>query len=158
MRTQSLPEDILPDDNWLYGYKSDIELEMGKTRATRDANERERQSTDGEPRFLRCGVCRPTPLTERAIQIKLARKIHDKRRSKKNLEGLWSISPRFKYYQSEPNYVYHKRTGRRNRDAEEQWHCQIWHITRTADTVESFYRSTWASHKRITDWRTYSKP
>ena len=62
---------------------------MGKNRATRDANEREKKSTDGEPKFLSCGVCRPTPLTERAVQIKLARKINDKRRSKKNLEGLY---------------------------------------------------------------------
>ena len=58
---------------------------MGMTRATWD--ERKRQSTGGESRFLRSGTCRPTPLTERLVQVKLARKTHGKRRSKKILGG-----------------------------------------------------------------------
>ena len=60
-------------------------------RATKDANERERQSTDGWSRFFKSGACRPIPLTERAVQVKLARKVHGRRRSKKNLEGLYEV-------------------------------------------------------------------
>ena len=64
---------------------------MGMTRAKRDAHKRERQSNDGESRFLRSGSCRPIILTERAVHVKLARKIYRKRRSKKNLEGLYEV-------------------------------------------------------------------
>ena len=64
---------------------------MGMTRATRDANERERQSSDMESRCLRSRPCRPIHLTERAVQVKLVRKNHRTRHSKKNLEGLYEF-------------------------------------------------------------------
>ena len=67
------PEEFLPDEKWINGYKSDIEVESGMTRASREMHDRERQSTDGESRFLRSGACRPVPLKERAVQLKLAR-------------------------------------------------------------------------------------
>ena len=44
-----MPEEILPDDKWVNGYRSDIEVEIGMTRASTDARNRERASTDGEP-------------------------------------------------------------------------------------------------------------
>ena len=34
------PEDVLPYDKWLNGYRSDNEVEIGMTRATRDPSER----------------------------------------------------------------------------------------------------------------------
>ena len=86
-----IPEEILPNEKWLNGYRSDIEVEIGMTRATRDESKRERKSTDGECRFLRSGVCRPIPLTEKAVTLKLAQKIHGKRLSKKNLEDLYEV-------------------------------------------------------------------
>ena len=49
----------------------------------------ERKSTDGESRFLHSTLCRPNLLSERVVQLKLARKLHGIRRSKKNLEGLY---------------------------------------------------------------------
>ena len=61
------------------------------TREKREANEREQANTDGESRFIRLGYCWPIQITERAVQLKLARKIHRKRRSKKNLEGLYEV-------------------------------------------------------------------
>ena len=61
------------------------------TRATPEASERERENAVGESRFLRSGACRPIPITERAVQLKMARKIQCKRRSKKNLEGLYEV-------------------------------------------------------------------
>ena len=82
---------MLPDDKWLYAYNNDIEVEMGMTWATWDANKRERKSTDGEFRFPISVICKPIPLTERAVQQKFARKVHGKRRSKKNLESLYQV-------------------------------------------------------------------
>ena len=61
------------------------------TRATRDSNERERQSTDGESRCLRSRTCRIIPLAERAVQVKWARNIHGKRRYNADLEGLYEV-------------------------------------------------------------------
>ena len=89
-----MPEEILPDDKWVNGYRSDIEVEVGMSRATHEAKERERASTDGESRFLRTKAIRPILLKERAVELNLARKIHGKRRSKKNLEGFMKYSRR----------------------------------------------------------------
>ena len=86
-----MPEEILPDDKWLNGYRSNIEVEIGMSRATGEIKERERASTDGESRFLRTKAIRPIPLKERAVELNLARKIHGKKRSKMNLEGLYEV-------------------------------------------------------------------
>ena len=58
------------------------------TRAVRDANEREKISTDGESRFSHSNIFRPIPRSERTVQLKLTRKIHGKRKSKRNREVL----------------------------------------------------------------------
>ena len=86
-----MPEEILPDDKWVNGYRSDIEVEIGMTRASTEARNRERASTDGGSRFLKTKAIRPIPLKERAVELNLARKVHGKRRSKKNLEGLYEV-------------------------------------------------------------------
>ena len=85
------PEAILPDDKLPNGYRSDIEVERRMTRAAWEANEREQASTDGESHSIYSGAWRPIPITERAMQLKLAHKIHRKRRSKRNLEGLYEV-------------------------------------------------------------------
>ena len=82
-----MPEEILPEDNWVNGYRSDMEVEVGMSRATHEAKKREKASTDGESRFLRTKAFRPIPLKERAVELKLARKIHGKRRSKSIWRG-----------------------------------------------------------------------
>ena len=46
------PEEILPDKKLIKYYRSDIEVESGLTRATREAHEREREITDGESHFF----------------------------------------------------------------------------------------------------------
>ena len=86
-----MPEEFLPDDKWVSGYRSDIEVEVGMSRAAQEAKARERANTDGELRFLRTTTTRPIPLKERAVELNLARKIHRKRRLKKNLEGLYEV-------------------------------------------------------------------
>ena len=57
-----MPEEILLDDKWVNGYHSDIEVEVGMSRATREAKDRERASTDGESSFLKTKAFRPIPL------------------------------------------------------------------------------------------------
>ena len=47
-----MPEEILPDDKWVNGCRSDIEVEVGMSRATQEAKTRERASTDAEFPFL----------------------------------------------------------------------------------------------------------
>ena len=86
-----MPEEIIQDDKWVNGYHSDIEVEIGMSRATQEAKTKEQASADGESRFLRTKAIRPIPLKERAVELNLARKIHGKRRSKKNLEGLYEV-------------------------------------------------------------------
>ena len=61
------------------------------SRATQEAKSREGASNNGESRFLRTKATRPFPPKERTVELNLARKIHGKRRSKKNLEGLYEV-------------------------------------------------------------------
>ena len=63
-----MPEEILPDDKWVNGYRSDIEVEIGMSRATQEAKTREQASADGESSFLRTKAIRPIPLEERAVE------------------------------------------------------------------------------------------
>ena len=83
-----MPEENLPNEKWINCYRCDIEVEAGMTWASQEAHNRERGGTDGESRFLRTRVCRQLPLKERAVALKLARKIQGKRPSKKTLESL----------------------------------------------------------------------
>ena len=47
---------------------------------------------DGEQQLIKSeGVSRPIPCSEGSIQLKLARKIHESRRQKKNLDGLHEV-------------------------------------------------------------------
>ena len=85
------PEAIFSERKWENGYRSNNKVEKGMARATKDANDGEKKSTDGESRFLRTTLCRSIPLSERAVQLKLTRKVHGKRRSTKYLEGLYDV-------------------------------------------------------------------
>ena len=47
---------------------------------------------DGEQRLIKSeGVSRPISCTERSIQVKLARKLHENQRQKKNLDGFYEV-------------------------------------------------------------------
>ena len=47
---------------------------------------------DGESRLIWSeGLARPIPCSERSVQMKIARKIHESQRQKKNLDGLYEI-------------------------------------------------------------------
>ena len=47
---------------------------------------------DGEQPLIKSeGVSRPIPCSERSIQVKLARKIYESQRQKKNIDGLYEV-------------------------------------------------------------------
>ena len=58
---------------------------------TKGACDREKKRTGGEPRFFLSSLCRPIPLSELAMQIKLAQKVYCERRSKENPEGRYEV-------------------------------------------------------------------
>ena len=61
-------------------------------KATKDATTRERLATDNESRFLRTTQAhRPLPLKKHALQLNIARKKYLRKRSKKNLDGLYEV-------------------------------------------------------------------
>ena len=72
------------------------------TRATKDANDRERNRTNGEHRFLRNSLCRSIPLLDRAAHVKLAQKLHAKEKLKKNLKCYLRCAPRIKHSHGQP--------------------------------------------------------
>ena len=76
------PETIIPDDTKINGYSRNNEAEKGMTQLTCEAIDRERNSEDGERRFLRLNNLRRTILlSEQGAHLKPAERIHGKRRS-----------------------------------------------------------------------------
>ena len=66
---------------------------------------------DGEERFLNSeGVSRPIPCSERSVQVKLARKLHESQRQKKNLDGLYEVVAPGSTVQSRPHNKCDQRT------------------------------------------------
>ena len=85
------PNELLPKQHW-GTYCSDKEVERNVCKHTRDAQTRERNATDNVTSFLRSSQIHCAfPLKESAVQIKIARKRHPNKRSKKNLDGLYKV-------------------------------------------------------------------
>ena len=93
-----MPKEILPEEKWTNGYRSDIEVEAGMTRAAQEAHNRERESTDGGSRFLQTRAWRPLSLKERAVEVKFAKKLHCKRRSEKNWKDYMRCLPQARIF------------------------------------------------------------
>ena len=56
------------------------------------AHEEQQKLKDGESRLIRSeGISRPTPRSERRVQVKIARKIHAAESQKKHLDGLYEV-------------------------------------------------------------------
>ena len=87
-----LDEDTIPGRSYLSEEQwadtalcSDTEIERVMCAASALAR-------DGEERFLSSeGVSRPIPCSERSVQVKLARKLHENQRQKKNLDGIYEV-------------------------------------------------------------------
>ena len=94
-----LDEDTIPgcacltEERWAdTALCSDTEIEKVICSANARARKEEHKMKDGEQRFIKSeGVLRPIPCTERSIQVKLARKIPESQRQKKNLDGLYEV-------------------------------------------------------------------
>ena len=90
-RRDSSPNELLPEDHG-GNYRSDEEIERNLCTATKEALSREQLAGDSESRFLRLTKAHhPIPLKEHTVQLKIARKKHPNRRSKKNLDGLYEV-------------------------------------------------------------------
>ena len=71
---------------------SDTEIERVMCAAGALARAEQEKRKDGEERFLNSeGVSRPIPCSERSVQVKLARKLHENQRQKKNLDGFYEV-------------------------------------------------------------------
>ena len=65
------PAAILPANKWENSHWSDIEVEKGMTKATKEANGK-LKSTDGDSKFLCSILCRPIPpFSDSALKFKL---------------------------------------------------------------------------------------
>ena len=71
---------------------SDTEIERVNCAGSSRARAEQQRRNDGEQRLIRSeGIFRPIPCSERSVQVKLARKIHENQRQKKNLAGLYKV-------------------------------------------------------------------
>ena len=94
-----LDEDTIPGRSYLSEEQwadtalcLDTEIERVKCAASALARAEQEKRKDGEERFLNSeGVSRPIPCSERSVQVKLARKLHENQRQKKNLDGLYEV-------------------------------------------------------------------
>ena len=94
-----LDEDTIPGRSYLSEEQwadmalcSDTEIERVICVASSRARVEEKKMNDGEQRLIRSeGISRPIPCSERSVQVKLARKLHDNQRQKINLDGLYEV-------------------------------------------------------------------
>ena len=71
---------------------SDTEIERVIFAASSRARAEQEKRNDGEQRLIRSeGIFRPIPCSERSVQVKLARKLHENQRQKKNLDGSFEV-------------------------------------------------------------------
>ena len=71
---------------------SDTEIERVICAASSRARVEQEKRNDGEKRLIKSeGISRSIPCSERSIQVKLARKLHENQRQKKNLDGLYEV-------------------------------------------------------------------
>ena len=93
-----LDADTVPADNfldeggWINPDRSDLEIEKSMCRAQHDAGRRYRDSDNKESRFiLHPKFSNPIPRTEASLNIKLAPKLPNKKRAKRQLAGLYEV-------------------------------------------------------------------
>ena len=92
-------EDTIPSHSYLTEEQwaditlcSDTEIEKVICAANSRAQKEEDKMKDGQQQLIWSeGVSRPIPCSERSIQVKIARKIHESQRQNKNLDGLYEV-------------------------------------------------------------------
>ena len=153
-----MPEEILPEDNWLNGYRSDIEVEISMSRASTEARSRERASMDGESRFLKTKAIRPIPegtcggakaCTESAWRETL---------QKEHWGTIWGTCAGISYFKSKPYNIHDQGTRETDCDSTQQRYCEIRHADGTTNSPKGLCRPKRASIRRKDSGRTDTQP
>ena len=85
-------EDLLDENGWISANRSDIEIEHKMCQACLDAGQRYREHDNKESRFItHPQITDPIPRTEQSLNVKLARKLPQKKRAKRQLAGLYEV-------------------------------------------------------------------
>ena len=83
-------DDFLDELGWINPDRSDLEIEKSMCRAQQDADRRYRDSDNKESRFIiHPKISNHIPWIEASLNIKLARKLPNKKRAKRQLVGLY---------------------------------------------------------------------
>ena len=78
-------DDFFDELGWINPDRIDLEIEKSMCRAQQDAGRRYRDTDNKESRFIiHPKISNPTPRTEASLNIKLARKLPNKKRAKEN--------------------------------------------------------------------------
>ena len=82
----------MEEAGWVNPQRSDLEIEKTMYRAQQEAGRRYRDSDNKELRFIiHPKFTDPIPRTEKSLSIKLARKLPNKKRAKRQLAGLYEV-------------------------------------------------------------------
>ena len=82
----------LDDAGWVNPERSDLEIETAMNKAQQDAGFRYRYSDNKESRFIiHPKLTNPIPSTEKSLNVKLAQKLPNKKRAKRQLAGLYEV-------------------------------------------------------------------
>ena len=85
-------DDFLDEAGWLSIDRSDTEIEKNMCQASLDAGQRYRDSDNKESRIkTHPQLTDPIPRTEQSLKVKLARKLPNKKRAKRQLAGLYEV-------------------------------------------------------------------
>ena len=84
--------DFLDECGWINPNRGDLEIEKSICQAQQDAGRRYRDSDNKELRFiLHPKISNPIPRTEASLNIKLARKLPNKKRANRQLACLYEV-------------------------------------------------------------------
>ena len=85
-------DDFLDGAGWFNPKRSDLEIEKTMCRAQQVASRRYRDSDNKESRFIiHPKLTDPIPRTEKSLNVKLARKLPNKKRAKRQLAGIYEV-------------------------------------------------------------------
>ena len=104
----------LDEAGWISANRSDIAIEQKMCQASLDAGQRYRESDNKESRFItHPQITDPIPRTEQSLKVKLARKLPNKKRAKRQLAGLYEVlKPRSFVTKSSPTTTIINEPGR----------------------------------------------
>ena len=85
-------DNYLDDAAWTNPERSNLDIEKSMNKAQQDARLRYRDSDNKELRFIiHPKITNPIPRTEKFLNVKLARKLPNKKRAKRQLAGLFEV-------------------------------------------------------------------